>query len=593
LAAESEEGADVFDSMDGRFQARLKGLRTMTKSFAGTAGPIEATTNYAILEAKFDLKVLDRLHEPSFVAIERSTASGPSYMVYEVFNVAPMHFQMLGVSASVPQQIREEFLDRVSESWGGSDETWIDISAVPTGYKMAIDRGRPQFERSRLIPLYGSRAHVLSDMAVKEFLCVKDGLKIGDVSGLKIGLEVDPEALIRYHIGIFGFTGVGKSNLTANLLRKLMERDPSLRVCIIDVSGEYPVHLADKLSFGRLYSTEDYGEDVRILAQSQVVPETLEARLNDQGWLVGMLQGLKAQGRIKVVDLSETMTTWTLQKVYEVLSSIAEDKKTGYLAAEHCLDELRKHFMSKGIPRRTELLNLSREDVEFIIGQLNDLKGKMHEKSGALKDIEEAVEIITTLTSEKAEPSTDHRRPEDVAKDLLSGEDRLFIVYAPDPDEARSFVARFLGRLLYLKKVYGYRQKVLVVLDEAQEFAPGDARGPYEDSSKAVEALLRQGRKYRAFALISTQRVARLNTNALQQLHSYFVSTLPRSYDRMVIAESFSLDYSVLEKTSQLSTGEWLFVSYKATRQKNVPVFIRAENNEDAVYEFIRTSNAT
>ncbi|MEM3800173.1 MAG: ATPase, partial [Thermoprotei archaeon] len=74
--------------------------------------------------------------------------------------------------------------------------------------------------------------------------------------------------------------------------------------------------------------------------------------------------------------------------------------------------------------------------------------------------------------------------------------------------------------------------------------------------------------------------------NALQQLHSYFVSTMPRSYDRGVVAEAFSLNYEVIERTTELDTGQWLFVSFKSTKQRNVPVFINTPNNEDRVVEW-------
>jgi hypothetical protein len=97
----------------------------------------------------------------------------------------------------------------------------------------------------------------------------------------------------------------------------------------------------------------------------------------------------------------------------------------------------------------------------------------------------------------------------------------------------------------------------------------------------AVESLLRQGRKYRAGCWLSTQRVAHLNVNALQQLHSYFASTLPRVYDRMVVADAYSLGYEVLDRLSELEVGEWLFVSYKASKLRNVPVFIKTKNNEE------------
>ena len=65
------------------------------------------------------------------------------------------------------------------------------------------------------------------------------------------------------------------------------------------------------------------------------------------------------------------------------------------------------------------------------------------------------------------------------------------------------------------------------------------------------------------------------------QLHSYFVSVLPRFYDRMVIADAFSLSYDLLDKTTDLETGEWLFVSYKATKQRNAPIFVKTPNNEE------------
>ncbi|MDG6981547.1 MAG: ATPase, partial [Nitrososphaerota archaeon] len=65
-------------------------------------------------------------------------------------------------------------------------------------------------------------------------------------------------------------------------------------------------------------------------------------------------------------------------------------------------------------------------------------------------------------------------------------------------------------------------------------------------------------------------------------------STLPRMYDRMVIADAFALPYEVLERSAELGTGEWLFVSFKAAKQRNVPVFLKTENNEKSVAESMR-----
>jgi hypothetical protein len=181
--------------------------------------------------------------------------------------------------------------------------------------------------------------------------------------------------------------------------------------------------------------------------------------------------------------------------------------------------------------------------------------------------------------------------PERLAELILSREAPILtVVYIPDLTEARDAVSRYAIRLLELKKKGLSRINVLTVLDEAQEFVPDRARkeDATDQSNMAVETILRQGRKYRAGCWLSTQRVAHLNVNALQQLHTYFTSTLPRSYDRMVIADAYSLDYEVLNRVAELDAGEWMFVSYKATKRRNVPVFISTPNNEQKIIEHIR-----
>ena len=102
-----------------------------------------------------------------------------------------------------------------------------------------------------------------------------------------------------------------------------------------------------------------------------------------------------------------------------------------------------------------------------------------------------------------------------------------------------------------------------------------------------METLLRQGRKYGLGACVATQRIAYLNANALQQLHTYFVGTLPRPYDRSVVSNTFMIDQGILEKTLEFAPGEWLLSSYIATGIENVPIFIRADNAENELEKFL------
>ena len=87
---------------------------------------------------------------------------------------------------------------------------------------------------------------------------------------------------------------------------------------------------------------------------------------------------------------------------------------------------------------------------------------------------------------------------------------------------------------------------------------------------------------------MATQRIAYLNTNALQQLHTYLVGPLPRPYDRSLVSNTFTIDQGILEKTLEFAPGEWLLSSYTATGMDNVPIFVRADNAEVEIEQFLQ-----
>ncbi len=578
---------DAIDDMGGTFRARLRSIETRRRTTHAMGSELEAVSRTAVLAARFDAAVLERLHEPAFLAISRypeNLIGQRSYAIYEVVDIRPFHYQLQGLTPAVPLPIREELLERVSASWLSSDETWLEVGAVETGYRMEVNpEGVVTFKRAHSIPLQGSEAYLLTPHAVEEMLCVGGGIKVGELKGFGVNLRVDPESLVKYHVGVFGFTGVGKSNLTASLVRELYKVFPDLRIVVFDVSGEYLVHLADLVeeTGAFLYTTEDI-DSPEDLKNSQVVPDTLAERVGDS-WLHELSRELVEQGRIKRLWLEQKYSL-TLGELYEMMSDVTRERRSGSMQAYRAYNRLISFFAEAGVPS-----NMPLEGVVKVPRYASVLREVMEEIARSTSDrssIHGLAEGVLELTreGEGTRIKLHGETPESMAEGMLSpGGSRLVLSYLPEPDMARLVVARNLRRLLYLKKRKGIRTPILVVLDEAQEFIPRDARGTAQESNSAVEAVLRQGRKYRLYAWISTQRVAYLNTNALQQLHSYFVSTLPRLYDRMVIADAFSMDYTILDKTAGLQTGEWLFVSYKATRQKNIPAFIKAEDNERRV----------
>jgi DNA helicase HerA-like ATPase len=165
---------------------------------------------------------------------------------------------------------------------------------------------------------------------------------------------------------------------------------------------------------------------------------------------------------------------------------------------------------------------------------------------------------------------------------------KVFVINLPEADVARYFYPEIIDRVFRNRKSsFTLIPRVVFVFDEAQEFIPADKRKEdgTDNSSQAVERLLRHGRKYNLNGWISTQRIAHLNTNALQQLHSYFVSTMPRPYDRQLISDTFAIDDAFMDRTLMFQNGDWLMTSFKATNTQNVPVFFHAINNEDSILD--------
>ncbi len=574
------EKLKVFDDINGKFEARLRDQRERITSTRGREGEITVSSQVALLEVKFDDEVFEKLQEPQFVAVEKK---GNQYLIYEIASIKPLHYQMVGMDERIPRDIRWEMMESVHESWKESNETWINVWAVPTKYRMTVYDENIEFVKDNSIPLPGSRVYLLSRESVERFLSIEDGIAIGKLLGFELDLKVNLNSMVKYHMGAFGFTGSGKSNLLSYLIRKSLEADKELKAIVFDIAGEYGIHLLDELiKEGEMFSTEKL-DSADAFLDSQVLPDTLEEKVSLEELKMHVNAFLKSKS-VKLVSTLKPPTT-TLRQLYEMLQ---QELKAGTGRRE--LERLLELITSKGYTEETDVTALKDEDKAELISILESLMNYVSEKSNVYKSMQSLSEYLNSSEAQNKK-ETIAVNPEDLADYVLKDNSkRLTVVYVPEPEKARAIASAFIDRLLYLKKTTGSRKKILVVLDEAQEFIPDKtSRDDYSDvSNRSVEALLRQGRKYRAHCWLSTQRLAHLNTNAVQQLHSYFVSTLPRLYDRLVIADAFSLNTDIIERTTELETGQWLFVSYRATRQKNVPVFIQAPNNEEILIENLK-----
>jgi len=204
------------------------------------------------------------------------------------------------------------------------------------------------------------------------------------------------------------------------------------------------------------------------------------------------------------------------------------------------------------------------------------------------KHIEKVRNEISSYQRSKA-PIKRSISEEDLIKEITKPENdleksRVYILLGADINSMRETVSNVLTESLNSRRKNKTTNPVLFLLDEAHEYIPSSPQDDVvKNASRAVENMVRQGRKYHLGCCIATQRTRLLNTSIIGQLHTYFVGTLPRKEDRAVISDAFQMDEEMLMQTLAYNPGEWLVASYNAMGVKNRPISIYIKNELDVI----------
>jgi DNA helicase HerA-like ATPase len=624
LQEEREFNSFCFTDFDGRFHARLAAV--VPKFFAGAEESKLAGTSARYqcrVKVEYQRDLMGFLEEGMLLAVknfkQHAAEEVERYTLMEVSRVWPEHFGLRGLSNHGYYPMQFEIIEQSEADWQTDDKAtmMIQINAIPINYDLTIDKsGEFQFVKGFSYPVVASPVYILnSDMINRMYnqkiarkLCVDPSktvedarldpriglVKMFEASETTIPIYVDFEKLVRYHFGVFAFTGGGKSNLMSNTLRRILLHTSDTKVIIFDISCEYVFLLLDVLSDSEIAAKvvlEHRIDSVQQFFNSVVKPREYEV---DERIMSG-LQHIVEQGKVAYY----TMPRQRIPTYSQFLVELGEQRKNSvgkphYVnAIDKIHDAVLEYLEEHGLSENQEVS----EDFVKCIDQLATeavQEFKVSDRSGLHAWATTRNAILDSIRKKREEERKEtHGLTAEKIRELLEGETRLVCVSISDPFIIKSLVISLTRDFLVRRKRrFQVKPYVLLVFDEAQEFIPNLSGSSGIDSkcSKHVETLLRQGRKYGLGACIATQRIAYLNTNALQQLHTYFVGTLPRPYDRALISDTFMIDQGILEKTLEFAPGEWLLSSYIATGIENVPIFIKADNAENEIEKYLRKS---
>jgi len=610
----------LFTDFEGTFEGRLARVVPVAANYSSEWSGSAARYDCRI-KIRYNKELIAQLEEGMLLAVKnfrgqskRAMKEGiERYTVMVISKVWPLHYGLGGVSDSHYFPLQMEIIEQSVPDWSTDDQAtmMVHMNAVPINYDLVINKkGEIEFRKGFSYPLIGEKAYVI-DMETVDLIYndkVKKAMgfhkktssadprtdpRVGVLrmfmeSGHEVPIYVDLTKLVRYHFGVFSFTGGGKSNLLSNLFRRILYHDKDAKLVIFDISCEYPFLLSDVFMDSKIPSVivlEDEAKTPEQFARSIVKPRDFEEddKANE------VLKEIYDTGKVTFYNrpLTQVPTFSSLLQEARTLRSESSTRPNYVQAIDAIMDFIARFAEKEGKSEHDEIDNDFIDKLDSLATQAMETF-KVNEKAAVYA-------WATTRSTLKGVLSRAQNAKLSgiTVKDLmkkLSGPERVVCISIADPDTLRDLVIKLTSAALrHRKRSFEIKPQILFVFDEAQEFIPSNASGHLGQCSAAVERLLRQGRKYGLGGAIATQRIAYLNTNIMQQLHTFFVGTLPRPYDRTVVSSSFQIDLSILDKTLEFPPGSWLLSSYIATGLDSVPVFVKADNSEDVLKEYVES----
>jgi DNA helicase HerA-like ATPase len=370
-------------------------------------------------------------------------------------------------------------------------------------------------------------------------LKLETGLELGKHKFSGITVPIKPEAL-KYHIGVVGATGTGKSKLVVALVKEVLAKT-NWRVIVFDHSGQdYAV-------------LEEFKDKV---VDSSKVTQDLES----------IFQYLRKETSVKDAGEDVLYVTLTLYVLYNGdLRSLQKSQSSLHEYSEtrgkETIIELDKGKVKDAISRLPEL-------IETV-----DLEEKIKEtrwRTSILGVLFKAVAEIISRKMNKDRPvllmslqkrfieSLNERKTS--SKDILERleRDRLVIV---DLSSVRQEERRYLVASV-LRRIWNYiderKQPVntLVVIDEAHNYACQQGCSP---SNEIIERTAREGRKWGLGLVLASQRIIDFSTDVRNNINTFFFSKLQTPGDLDNLKGVLDLGGIEYEDIAILATREFYF----------------------------------
>ena len=386
--------------------------------------------------------------------------------------------------------------------------------------------GRMVVNLPRCAPLPGQEVYLAEDDFLRSFFTydIKSGIKVGTlINRNNVDVLLDPNGL-RRHMAIIAQTGAGKSYLSGLVLENLLQLGGT--IIVFDPNSDY-VCMRRKSEGGKT----DFAEKISVFR-----PKGMKGRRFSDEHIGGSreytvrFKSLEPEEVFDIVGIPETAVN-----IREAIRRARSLFKEEYLPNE--LKEALES-MANDPNEKAEMRDAARRAAR----RMSDIIGM---GIWGFKDIE--------------------------LDQLVSPMHMSVIDLAGIPKKVSEFIVqRTLSDLWARASSGNLSYPVFIVFEEAHNLVPGERQK--SRSRHIINTLASEGRKFKVFLIVITQRPAKIDDNTLSQCNSQIIMRLTNPEDMNAVSRaSEAVSQDLLDDLPGLNVGEAVVVG-QLTR---VPVMVK------------------
>jgi DNA helicase HerA-like ATPase len=449
------------------------------------------------------------------------------------------------------------------------NQQWLSITLVGEQIGKHFERGISQS------PTTGDVVHIvtLNDLEyIYGGYSNLSSINIGNISvSESLNAYLDLDKLVSRHFAILGSTGSGKSNAVGVILGAIMNKNlPRTRILLLDPHGEYNTVFGNNSTVYKINASAKSSQlfvPYWALSFSEFIV-LFEGNITDQNkeYIRTKVLDAKKQGaKVNGIDIDPLMITadspipFSIKELWFELDDFEQqtygkraDTSTKMLVKEGNADKLiSNEYTPAAAGGGSPFLN---NQAKGILGFLDSIRSR-------LKD----TRYSFLFEPGDYTPDLKGRVKKDLSELLVSwiGNSKAITILdiSDVPSEIMMSIAGTLLNIIYEAlfwgqdlQIGGRKQPLLIVLEEAHNYLRS---GSDSISSRTVQHIAKEGRKYGVGLMMVTQRPSELDETVLSQCGTIIALRMNNTKDRSYVAAAIQDELrSIVDLLPSLRTGE-------------------------------------